>query len=110
MFLLFYPQYNHTHLFRKSYFDGGLTIDQFECLLKVAVKRENDNIRLKAALQGIEIPDEIDSEKAKKKIKSGGMFGSPEIYSEMTEGERNAADEKLMSMMKSMGLPIKKME
>lgn len=108
--MLLYPQYTHLDLFKKSYFDGGLTIDQFEHLLKAAVKRENDKVRLSAALQGIKIPDEIDPEKAEKKVKSGGMFGSPDMYANMTEEERNAADEKLMSMMKGMGLPIKKTE
>lgn len=114
MFLLLYPQYNHTHLFQKSYFEGGLTIDQFEHLLRIAVRHENNKFRMQAALQGVQLPEDNDDpqvkQQNKQRIKSGGMFGDPSEYADMTDEERAAADAKLMDMMRRIGLPIQNME
>lgn len=73
------------------------------------MKYQNDNIRMQAALHGVKIPDDS-AKDVKKKVESGGLFGSPEMYEKMTEDERNAADKGLMGMLKSMGIPITNME
>lgn len=73
------------------------------------MKYQNDKIKVQAALHGVKIPED-DAKDVEKKVTSGGLFGDPKMYEKMTEDERNAADKNLMSMVKSLGLPITNME
>lgn len=78
-------------------------------MLNNAVKYQNDKIKVQAALHGVKLPED-DAKTTEKKVTSGGLFGDPKMYEKMTEDERNAADKNLMSMVKSLGLPITNME
>jgi hypothetical protein len=98
-----YPSYRLEDFFRKSYSEGGLTIQQMTVLYEDSQKRMLEKYKFYATLQGAEFADESSTEKVSEGSKilkpvhqSGTMFQSPSAYKHLSQKQKEELTRSMM--------------
>jgi len=88
-----------------TYLEGGITREQFETLLTEFTEIDNQNLKFHAAINGVDLDEESDSEpaaKAENEISNSTvpMFGDPDAYSQCDENEKEEMTKKMLDKHK----------
>lgn len=107
-----YPCYRIEDFYQKSFKQGGLTLGQIQVLFEYYVKKENENYKFHAAIQGIDLEKEANKASTGSKPQSRAntktpnnnalpMFGAPEDYTYLSEEEKKELTAKMMGSHRS---------
>ena len=92
--------YRLDDFYRKTYLDGGITMEQANGLYEEIQKVKENEYKLQASMHGIEMKDgpvtqsDVDSQKVP-------LFGDPEAYKDMSEQEKENLTQKMLGKHKT---------
>ena len=82
MLCTWFPQYNLSHFYQKSFFEGGLTFEQVIALFEHGTDIRYDDYKFNAAIHGIDLDVVGAKDKTKPKASTAEefMFKDPREY------------------------------